>query len=572
MTIVPSVVRRPGSIPHASPGRVGCAAFVLSGAVLAAGCGGVDRPAVTPAPAAPIFEGLGAHARKVVTVSADAQRYFDQGLNLLYAFNHDEAIRSFQEAARLDPGCAMAWWGIALANGPHINNTVVPPARSATAWDALGRARAAAIVAAGPDRALIEALGARYAEPQPEDRAPLDRAYADAMRGAWETHPRDADIGALFAEALMDLRPWDLWTPEGQAQPGTDEVLRTLEAVQALAPDHPLALHLYIHALEMSPEPGKADAAADRLRDLTPGLAHLVHMPSHIDVRRGRWTRAIVANDKAVEADRRYNEQVPRQGFYGLYISHNYHMRAYAAMMIGRSAEALEAIDRMVARMPEDWKKEYADIADGFTAMPLEVRMRFGKWDQVLAAPEPPEHLPIARALRLYARGVALAAQGKTAEARAEQKTFETARAAVPATAFFGNNAAANLLEVAAAMLEGEIDYREGKVDAGLAALRRAVEAEDRLRYDEPPDWILPVRHALGAALLQSGRHAEAEAVFREDLRRLPDNGWSLFGIGRALRLQGKAAEAAEFESRFKEIWAGADIGLKSACFCQPGV
>jgi len=253
-------------------------------------------------------------------------------------------------------------------------------------------------------------------------------------------------------------------------------------------------------------------------------------------------------------------------------MSHNHHMRAYAAMMIGRSAGALEAIDSMVARIPDDWKKDYPAIADGFTAMPLEVRMRFGRWDEILGAPEPPEFLPIARALRLYARGVALAAQGNTAEARAEQKAFETARAAVPAAAFFGNNSGAALLEVATGMLEGEIAYREGKIDAGLAALRKAVEAEDRLRYDEPPDWILPVRHALGAALLQAGRHPEAEAVFREDLRRLPRNGWSLFGLGRALRLQGKKNEAAEFETRFRDVWAGADIELKSSCFCQPGV
>jgi tetratricopeptide (TPR) repeat protein len=273
-----------------------------------------------------------------------------------------------------------------------------------------------------------------------------------------------------------------------------------------------------------------------------------------------------------MEADRVYDAQVPRQGFYRLYMSHNHHMRAYAAMMVGRSVEALEAIDGLVARMPDDWKRDYAAIADGFTAMPLEVRLRFGKWDQILAAPEPPESLPIARALRWYARGVALAAQGKTSEARAEQKTFEAARAAVPAEAFFGNNTGAALLEVAAGMLEGEIAYREGGTDAGLAALRRAVAAEDRLRYDEPPDWILPVRHALGAALLQSGRHAEAEAVFREDLRRLPDNGWSLFGLGRALRRQGKTAEAADVETRFRRIWAEADIELQSSCFCQPGV
>jgi len=536
---------------------------------LVAGCGGADRPAAPPVPE---FKNLGAHTRKISTASPDAQRYFDQGLNFLFAFNHDEAIRSFREAARLDPDCAMAWWGVAAANGPHINNPVVPPDRSAAAWEALRRAHAAASRATEVERALIVAQAARFADPPPEDRAALDRAYAEAMRTVWRTYPQDADVGAMFAESLMDLRPWDLWTPDGTAQPGTEEVLSTLKAVMSTSPNHPLALHLYIHAVEMSPNPEKADLAADRLRDLTPGLGHLVHMPSHIDVRRGRWVQAITANEKAMASDLRYSAQVPAQGFYRLYMSHNHHMLAYAAMMIGRSAAALASIDEMVARMPEDWRKEYAAIADGFIAMPLEVRIRFGKWDEILAAPEPPEFLPVARALRLYARGVALAAQGKTAEARAEQKAFEAARALVPAEATFGNNTAADLLGVATGMLEGEIAYREGNAEAGLAALRKAVEAEDGLRYDEPPDWILPVRHALGAALLQSSKPAEAEAVFREDLRRLPDNGWSLFGLGRALRLQGKEAEAAVVEARFNEVWSGADVALKSSCFCQPGV
>jgi tetratricopeptide (TPR) repeat protein len=536
---------------------------------LVAGCGGADRPAAPPVPE---FKNLGSHTRRITTASPDAQRYFDQGLNFLFAFNHDEAIRSFREAARLDPDCAMAWWGVAVANGPHINNPVVPPDRSAAAWEALRRARAAAPRATEVERALIAAQGARWSDPPPADRAPLELAYADAMRTVWQTYPQDADVGAMFAESLMDLRPWDLWTPDGTAQPGTEEVLRTLEAVMSTSPKHALALHLYIHAVEMSPNPEKADLAADRLRDLTPGLGHLVHMPSHIDVRRGRWVQAISANEKAMEADLRYSAQVPAQGFYRLYMSHNHHMLAYAAMMIGKSDAALAAIDAMVARMPDDWRKEYAAIADGFTAMPLEVRLRFGKWDEILAAPEPPEFLPIARAMRLQARGIALAAQGKTDLARAEQQAFETARAAVPAEATFGNNTAAGILDVAAGMLEGEIAYREGKVEAGLAALRRAVEAEDGLRYDEPPDWILPVRHALGAALLQSKKPDEAEAVFREDLRRLPDNGWSLFGLGRALRLQGKDAEAAVVEARFNEVWSGADVALKSSCFCQPGV
>jgi tetratricopeptide (TPR) repeat protein len=557
------------------PARLALSAGLLLVAASLPGCGRADRAVTAPVEPAfevPHFQGLGTHARQVTTASRDAQTYFDQGLNFMFAFNHDEAIRSFRQAALLDPNCAMAWWGVAIANGPHINNPVVTPDRAAVAWEALGRARAVSAKATDAERALIEALAARYADPQPADRVALDHGYAEAMRAVWKKNPQDADIGALFAEALMDLRPWDLWTADGQAQPGTDEVLQTLEAVVALDPNHPLGLHLTIHAIEMSPTPEKADVAADRLRDLTPGLGHLVHMPSHIDVRRGRWLQAMAANEKAMEVDRRYNAQVPRQGFYRLYMSHNHHMYAYAAMMVGQSAAALKSIDEMVARMPDDWKQEYAAIADGFSAMPLEVRMRFGKWDEILAAPEPPASLPIARAMRLYARGVALAAKGQTKEARAEQAAFETARAALPAEAIFGNNSGAGILQVAADLLEGEIAYREGKVEAGLQALRQAAAAEDLLRYDEPPDWILPIRHALGAALLQAGKHAEAETVFRDDLKRLPDNGWSLFGLGRALRLQGKETEAAEIEARFKDIWAGADIELKSSCFCQPGV
>jgi tetratricopeptide (TPR) repeat protein len=594
MSVAAAVGSRAGRVPLARGGRTFHLLVLLSlAALLLPACGRAERAVTAPATTAadvPLFQGLGTHTRHVTTSSKDAQTYFDQGLNFMFAFNHDEAIRSFRRAALFDPDCAMAWWGVALANGPHINNPAMTPESEGAAWEALGRARTAAANASAKlsdaERALIEALAARYAAPQPAaqpaggqaaapppgDRSALDHAYADAMRTVWKNNPRDADIGALFAESLMDLRPWDLWTRDGQPQPGTDEVLATLQAVLALDPAHPLGLHLTIHSLEMSPTPEKADAAADGLRELTPGLGHLVHMPSHIDVRRGRWAAAMAANEKAMEADRRYNAQVPRQGFYRLYMAHNHHMYAYAAMMSGQSAAAIKAIDEMVARMPDDWKHDFSMIADGFSAMPLEVRMRFGKWDEILAAPEPPDYLPIARAMRHYARGVALAATGKTAEARAEQKTFETARAAVPATAQFGNNTGPGILTVAANLLEGEITLREGKVDAGLEALRKAVAAEDALRYDEPPDWIQPIRHALGAALLQAGKSAEAESVYREDLRRLPDNGWSLFGLARALRLQKKDSEATEVETRFKDIWSGADVQLKSSCFCQPGV
>jgi tetratricopeptide (TPR) repeat protein len=277
-------------------------------------------------------------------------------------------------------------------------------------------------------------------------------------------------------------------------------------------------------------------------------------MSSHIDVRRGRWEAAGIANEKAIAADAKYRETVPVQGFYRLYMAHNRHMLAFAAMMQGQSEKALSTVQAMIVEMPTDWIREAAAIADGFMAMPLEVMMRFGKWDEILAAPEPPDYLPIARAMRLYARGVANAAQGNKAEARAEQAAFLEAKGKITAEATFG-----------------EILIREGKVDKGIAALKDAVKREDALRYDEPPDWIQPVRHALGAALVRANRPVEAASVYREDLKRLPENGWSLFGLAKALKMQ-KADEAADYQERFNKVWANADVKLMSSCFCQPGI
>jgi tetratricopeptide (TPR) repeat protein len=541
------------------------AAAILSISLLAstgAGAAGSDTP---------LFEGLGTHARRVTTSSPEAQRYFDQGLAFMYAFNHDEAIRSFRRAGELDPKCAMAFWGVAIANGPHINNPVVPEDRAKAAFEALGEAKARAAGASPVEKALIEALASRYALPQPADRKPLDQAYADAMRAVWKAYPKDADVGALFAEALADLRPWDLWTPDGTPQPGTEELLATLESVVTLDPRHPLGNHLLIHAVEASPHPERADRAADALRDLQPGLGHLVHMPSHIDVRRGRWHQAIEANAKAMEADRRYTARSPEQGFYRLYLAHNHHMLTYAAMMTGQSALALKTIREMVADIPLEFFKANP-FADGFMAMPLEVLMRFGRWDEILAEPAFPDFVPISRALQHYARAVAYAAKDDVPRALEEQAAFLEARTRVPKEAFFGNNSGSDVLDVAESFMRGEILFRSGKVDEGLAALREAAAREDKLRYDEPPDWIQPVRHALGAALLQAGRFAEAETVFRQDLAKLPDNGWALYGLQRAVALQKRHDEAAAAEKQFDAAWEKADLKIKSPCLCLPGV
>ncbi len=518
-----------------------------------------------------LFSGLGDHTRAISTKSKEAQAFFNQGLAFFYGFNHDEALRSFHRAAEYDPECAAIHYAIALTNGPHINYPLVDEKHAAAAWEALGRAQKFADRATAVERDLIAALAKRYADPQPEDRRPLDEAYAAAMRTLWEKYPRDADVGALFAEALMDLWPWDLWSAEGAPRPDTPEVVKTLETVLELASRHPLALHLYIHAMEASPQPEKAAEAADRLRDLQPALGHMVHMPSHIDVRLGEWEQAIAANEKSIVADAAYRKLSPDQDFFRLYMAHNHHMLAFAAIMQGRNERATRAIREMLDEIPDAWLEQNAPFVDGMYCMPYELHLRFGRWDEMLNEPEPREILPITRAFRHYARGVAYAAKGETAAARAEQKQFLAAKSALPDEAMFVQNPAADVLAVADRMLEGEILYREGKADEAIAALREAIAAEDKLRYIEPPDWIQPVRHVLGAVLMDCERFADAEQVFREDLVKHPHNGWSLHGLSRSLARQGKMDAAKAVDVKFRAAWKHADVQLTSSCFCLPG-
>jgi len=520
----------------------------------------------------PFFEGLGSYSRKITTNSPSAQRYFNQGLAFLHGFNHGAAIRSFQEAARLDPKCAMAHWGIALACGPHINLTAVPPPAAELAWKELQLAQQNAEHASPVERNLIEALSHRYAD-KPQDRAPLDQAYADAMRMVWQKYPNDQDVGVFFAEAMMDLRPWNQWTPQGQPTPGTDEILATLDAVLKLNPRHPFANHLYIHANEASLHPERAMAAANRLRTLQPGVAHNVHMPSHIDIRCGRWHQAVDTNLRAIAADRRYRQIVgPPVGFINVYIAHNRHMLAYAAMMTGQRALAMKQIRAMVAETPSDFLKENATQAEGFVAMPLEVMVRFGMWDEILAEPDNyPEYMTGTRAFHHAARAIAYAAKGDTENARNEQIVFLEKSKLVPKDEVFGNNTEEALLALTARMVEGEILVRENKLDAGIAELREAIKLEDALNYDEPPGWLIPVRHSLGAILIHNGRYAEAEQVYREDLARLPENGWSLYGLASSLKAQQKnPSEAAATKQNFGRLWAKADTKITSSCLCQP--
>jgi tetratricopeptide (TPR) repeat protein len=537
---------------------------LLTGLVLGmVACAETPKPPTTP-----LFDGLGHHHRAVTTKSKQAQQYVDQGIVFMYAFNHDEAIRSFRQAAEFDPNCAMAWWGISLANGPHINNPIMPPERSQAAWEALQKARETASKATPTERALIEALGSRYADPPPADRSALEQGYADAMRRVWQEHPNDADVGALFAEAMMDLRPWNLWLPDGTPQPGTAEILTTLRAVLTLDADHPLANHLLIHAVEASPHPSEGLDAADRLRTLVPGAGHLVHMPAHIYARVGRWKEASEANEKAIVADREYRKRSPVQEFYNVYMAHNHHFLAWASMMQGQSAVSIHAAREMIAGVPPDFLQASAFFADGYMTIALEALMRFGKWDEILQEPAPPAFLPITTAHRFFARGVAYAAKGEVGKAKAERELFRAAVANVTPDHVVGNNPAQQVLRIAAHLLDGEIAYQEGHLDESVAALTAGVAVEDSLKYNESPDWLQPVRHTLGGVLLEAGKIPEAEAVYRADLERWPENGWALFGLSQCLSLRQADAEAREVEARFAKTWAQADIKLDKTCLC----
>jgi tetratricopeptide (TPR) repeat protein len=526
-----------------------------------------------PAPAPRFYDGFGGYARAVRTTSPEAQRWFDQGIQLLYGFNHDEAVRSFQEAARLDPDCLMAWWGISYGSGIDINNASMSKEEGRLAFDAAQEAvRCAGLPGADPtEAALARAVHARYAWPLPEDRKALDQAYADGMAAAWAAARSDPDVGALYAESLMDLQPWDYWTKDGEPKGRATEIAAVLERVLAQRPDHPGANHFLIHALEASPDPSRAEAAADRLIDLVPGSGHLVHMPSHIYVRVGRYADASDSNARAIAADRAYLALAPPPGFYNFYYAHNLHMLAFASMMEARFEQALDAARRLEREVPESFVKENAAVADGLMAAPLHVLIRFGRWDELLAEPEPPAYRLASRAMRRYARGVALAALERPADARKELEAFDERAALVPADWKFGNNAAADVFALARHMLEGEILYREGRADEAFQTLRAGVALEDALVYDEPPGWMQPLRHALGALLLAAGRAPEAEETYRADLAAHPGNGWSLLGLEQALAAQGKVDGIPSLQAERALAWARADTRPGSSCFCQPG-
>ena len=510
----------------------------------------------------PLYDNLGTYHYRITTSDPQAQRYFDQGLRLYYAFNHQEAIRAFSEAARLDPACAMCHWGVALSLGPNIN-APMDPAAAEPALAALQRAREGQADAA--ERTLIEALATRYASPPPEDRSALDRAYAEAMGKAVRLYPDNQDAAALYAEALMDLSPWQYWEPDGEPRPDTPQILAQLERVIAANPQHPGACHFFIHAVE-AVQPERAVPCAERLAGLMPGAGHLVHMPGHIYIRVGRYEDAIRANEHAVHADETFiRDQNPAFGVYVAgYYPHNYDFLAFAASMIGRSEQALAASRKIAELVPEPMLREPGmTFLQHHMTRHLQMDVRFGRWEEVLAVPAPPTDLPHARGMWHYARGRALVAQGDADAAGDELAALRTiAQDPRMAELRMEFNSSGAVLAIASQVLEGQIAAGQGKPQEAVERLREAARLEDALTYGEPPEWTVPVRQELGNVLLDAGQNEAAEQTFREDLRRFPDNGWSLHGLARSLQAQQRTEEAGEVRQRLERIWSGADVSL----------
>lgn len=507
----------------------------------------------------------------VTTKSVDAQTWFDRGLAMCFAFNHEEAIRCFQRALQADASMPMALWGMAYAMGPNINNMEIESHQIAEAGFALQLSQLYSDKVASVEQDLMSALAKRYPTPVPaiEERGPVNQAYADAMRGLHKEYPDDALVTALFAESLMILRPWNHWTKDGLPAEETPEIIAVLEAGLNRWPDHPALCHLYIHAMEASPHPEKALPAADRLRNAMPGAGHLIHMPSHIDVLVGDYPSVIRTNQQAIEADKVFLEREGAMNFYTLYRIHNYHFLVYGAMFDGQSELALQNSRELVAQVPEEMLRAQTDFLDAFMQMPLHVLIRFGRWEDILAEPAPADFLPMSRSTWHYARGLAYAATGRVAEAEREQTAFLAAKADVPETSILFNNTSQGILGVAEAMVAGEIEYRKENFEQAFKHLRTAVRLDDELNYDEPWGWMQPARHALGALLLEQQQFAEAEQVYREELKRRPNNPWSLHGLAESLNKQNKTAESQKVMEAFSVASQRADVKIDRSCFCK---
>src|SRR5688572_10821002 len=531
-------------------------------------CGVPVAGAPAPSPStdalAPELSGLGTLHVPISTATPRAQRFFDQGMRLLYAFNHAESIRAFREAARLDPSLAMAYWGQALALGPNLNAPMTPE-NGRAADIAIQAARAAAPRVTPRERALIDALAARYAPEGAGDRPALDRTYAAAMQKVAAQYPEDPDIQTLYADAVMNTMPWDYWQKDGSAKPETARLLDILERTIARYPDHAGALHYHIHLVEASNDPDRAERSADRLGPLMPAAGHMVHMPAHIYIRVGRYADAADANVRAIVADEDYLAQCQAQGLYPVsYYPHNLHFLWAAATFEGRGAVAVDAARKVAEKVPHHHAGALAWTAD-FPVTPMLAYTRFGRWQDMLTEPKPPVNEPYAVGIWHYGRGLGFVARGQLERAGVELAAVKaTMKHDAFATTLKDLPLLTNL-QIASRMLEGELKLREGDASAAIAALREAVTIEDGLPYAEPPIWHHPPRQVLGAMLLEAKRPADAEAVYREDLKRFRENGWSLFGLSESLRVQHRGHEAADVQRRFERAWARADIALTSS-------
>jgi tetratricopeptide (TPR) repeat protein len=524
---------------------------------------------------ATLLDGLGDHHMPIGTDNPEVQQWFDQGLMLTYGFNHDAAERSFLKAIELEPECAMCWWGASLVLGPNIN-APMPPEANAPAHERLQAALALAPEANEREQAYIEALSVRYTAEPLDDRSALDKAYAEAMAAVVDRYPDDLDAATLYAESLMNLQPWDFWEDDGVTATGnTPEILQVLESVMDRAPEHPGALHLYIHAVEASDGETlrRGEWAADQLRDLIPGSGHLVHMPSHIYARVGRWRDAASVNRDAIKADDLYLAICrPQPGVYPLgYVPHNHHFLWFVSSMIGDRETALDAARSTAERTsdPELMRAPGLEAMQNFAFTPVFAKVRFGLWDEIADTPRPADDLPYMNALWHYAQAVAALRQERREEAGAHHEVLSdlAEHPAFDEMMWFGRYPLTYGVRVAERIVAAEIALADGDTESAIDRLHEAIAIEDDIPYDEPPGWHHPVRQILGAVLLEAGELAEAEAVYRAELRRNPDNGWSLFGLRQALAAQDRDDEAEAIDAEFSQAWADADIELTASYF-----
>ena len=517
---------------------------------------------------APLLEHIGNLHHAVSTKNALAQRYFDQGLMMLYAFNHMESERSFRSAASADPHLAMAWWGVAMAVGPNLNDPTSME-HDKKGSDAIAKAVKLKKYASQEEKGLIDAQAKRYGAKTEADLPKLAERYAAAMGKLADKYTDDADVRTLYADSVMNTMPWDYYNADGSPKRDIEKPIVILEGTMARWPQHPGANHLYIHAVEASAHPERAIGAAQRLGPYAPAAGHLVHMPSHIWVRVGRWADATESNEEASKADEDYITQCHVQGRYPLgYYPHNLHMLTFASMMEGRSAVALQASKKAAGQMPKEMQEEPPSFAALFSSLPIFAMVRFGRWDDLLAYPQPLDKKGLVQALWKYGRVIALAKTNHVDEARTELAEMDKLIARPELQTYKArHDNALDLLKVARELAAGEVDMAAGQKDSAVEHFRKAVAAQDSLFYSEPEDWYYPTRHTLGNALLKVGKNEEAEKVFREDVVKHPDNGWALFGLQQSLRAQGKNAEADEAQQKFDKAWARADVKLTAAEF-----